>query len=60
MDEVDAANEHVERERAALLARRKPAGPVACGACHFCGAEVHGEARWCDVECRDAWEKRGW
>lgn len=28
------------------------------GYCHYCGEKLDNpEARWCDAECRDAWEK---
>lgn len=56
-DPADLAQEHIEREEVGLLAQRKPVGPSACGACYFCGEEVKGEARWCNAECRNAWEK---
>ena len=57
MDEADAANEHIERERNALLAHRKPSGPVATGRCLNCGAVLARGLRWCDSACRDDWEK---
>jgi hypothetical protein len=56
-DIADKAGDHIERESVGLLAQRKPAGPTACGACHYCGEDVRGEARWCDSDCRDDWEK---
>lgn len=57
-DPVDLAQEHIEREAPHILAASKrPVGPAACGACHYCGEEVHGEARFCDTECRDGYEK---
>lgn len=28
------------------------------GYCHYCGAKLNNpEARWCDADCRDDWEK---
>lgn len=57
MDEADAANEHIERERAGLLARRKPSAPVASGVCLFCQCQVPRGMRWCDSNCRDDWAK---
>jgi len=56
-DIADRAADHIERESAGLLAKRKPVGPAACGACHFCGEEVRGEARFCDADCRDGYER---
>ena len=30
---------------------------VAIGECLFCGETVPEHVRWCDVECRNDWEK---
>ena len=57
MDEIDRAAEHIERERAGLLAQRKPSGPSATGHCAYCNAPVPTGMRWCDSLCRDAWQK---
>lgn len=33
---------------------RKPTPGI--GVCLSCGADVEGERRWCDVDCRNDWE----
>lgn len=56
-DPADLAQEHIEREQANFLAQRKPIGEKACGACHFCGEEVHGVALFCDTDCAQDYER---
>lgn len=63
MDFADRAE--IETERAEQLAAevRKPAGPAPTGYCLYCGEPlayrpVGLQPRWCDAECRDAWERR--
>ncbi|CQR43706.1 hypothetical protein THICB3320756 [Thiomonas sp. CB3] len=55
MDIIDTANDQAERLLDAARARREPAGPVANGACHYCGQAVADGLRWCDPECHHAW-----
>ena len=57
MDEVDAANEHIEHERQGLLAQRKPEAPAAQGGCLYCHCQLPRGQRWCDSACRDDYEK---
>ena len=54
-DDADRADQEVERALKEVLARR-PEGPAANGHCHYCGEPVPDGMRWCDVDCRDAWE----
>ncbi len=56
MDEADIADIQVQRDLAAALANRKPSGPEATGKCLYCATEVGKNMRWCDAECRDAWQ----
>lgn len=56
VDEIDRAAEHIERERAGLLAQRKPSGPVACGKCYYCNAVVSQGLRFCDALCAQDYE----
>ena len=44
--------------RAALLNRHNTAknAPSGTGRCLHCGAAAEGK-RWCDVECRDEWQR---
>lgn len=55
-DEIDRAQERIEREHALILAQRMPAGPAATGECLWCGEPLAPGLRWCDADCRDAWE----
>lgn len=57
MDEADQAQDHMEREQAGMLARRKPSGPIATGRCLCCDTLLARGMRWCDSACRDDWEK---
>lgn len=57
MDEADRAQQ--DQEFYARIQQTKPkkeAEPT--GYCLFCGEEIlDKQRRWCDVSCRDAWEK---
>lgn len=55
-DLADRADSECEHELAEALRLRRRAGPPAMGMCHYCMAVVAPGARWCDKECRDAWE----
>lgn len=55
-DEADIAQENIERDLALLLRRRLPQGPAATGECLWCGEPLDAGRRWCDAECRDAWQ----
>ena len=57
-DEMDRASEAEELFREADLSQRKPAGPAFTGFCLHCDEEVQYPRRWCDAECRDAYEYR--
>lgn len=56
LDQADDAQEAFMRDS---LSRRKPvpAATAGIGMCLNCGAAVQGDARWCDVPCRDDWER---
>lgn len=56
-DELDLAADREQKAREAALTLRKPPGPVACGACHFCGEPVGPGQRFCGAECRDDWQE---
>lgn len=57
-DEADLAQEHIEREMALILAaRRKSDAPEATGECHWCTEAVTNARRFCDADCRDAWQR---
>jgi hypothetical protein len=56
MDDADMAQERIEREEKLRLKARAPEGPTAVGYCLFCSQPLRSGLRWCDAECRDAWE----
>lgn len=56
-DIVDITMERDEREAGArMAASRKAEGPVANGSCHYCGERIPEPMRWCDADCRNAWQ----
>jgi hypothetical protein len=55
-DDIDRAQNEVERSLGEALRVKKPVGPVATGRCLFCDEILDDENRWCDSGCRDAWE----
>lgn len=60
-DVIDDANDRAERDLAlALRAARSPARiePTPCGLCYNCEASVPVGACFCDVDCRDDYQKR--
>lgn len=56
-DDIDRAQNEVERSLLEAQRMKKPVGPVATGHCHYCGEIVGSTQRWCDSGCRDAWEQ---
>lgn len=56
-DIIDQANEAAEVFRRSALSQRAPEGPAATGFCFNCEARLRAGLRWCDVSCRDDWEK---
>lgn len=55
-DFADLGADREERDRALALKVRAPEGPTATGACLCCGEPLADGLRWCDAECRDAWQ----
>jgi hypothetical protein len=55
-DIADVANETLELELAGALRARRPEGPAFTGFCLFCNEPMGKNMRWCDSECRDAWQ----
>jgi hypothetical protein len=56
-DIADVTGDRAELEEPYLLAAsKKPSGPIANGACHYCGERLPEPMRWCDAECRSEWE----
>lgn len=60
MDDVDITQERLEREQKALETRISAAKPeaVATGLCLWCDEVLDPKKRWCDADCRDAWQHR--
>jgi hypothetical protein len=58
-DEIDiAANiEQLQRDTAINIARQLKTKILSTGKCLHCDIEIEGDRRWCDVNCRDDWEK---
>lgn len=56
-DEMDRAQAQEERMREAALMQRRPAAPAATGACLHCDEPLAAGRRWCDVQCRDDWQR---
>ena len=55
-DNLDIASEREELARSMALTVKKPEGPVPTGRCLYCDEIVDDAQRWCDSECRDAWQ----
>lgn len=58
MDDSDMATLREEQDRDRALSLRRIEGPAFTGRCAFCCAPVEQPRRWCDVDCRDEWERR--
>ncbi len=56
-DEIDRANDEAEKYLAQAARVKRPEGPPPTGRCHFCDEIVDDNARWCDKDCRDGWER---
>jgi hypothetical protein len=56
-DEGDRAAAIQQKDIDNGLKIRKAKGPVPNGICYHCGETVVDELRWCDAECRDAWQR---
>lgn len=57
MDESDMATLREIQDRERALSARQPEGPSYTGYCAFCGEDLPSPRRWCDADCRDAWER---
>jgi hypothetical protein len=59
-DEIDMAQDHIEREEDMRRKYRKPAALEVdpTGSCLNCGEFLTGKERWCDQYCREDWQKR--
>ncbi len=61
MDEVDTAQDYIEKNMAMLLAINSINAAFVTtnttGKCIWCEDHVSDERRWCSGTCRDAWER---
>lgn len=59
MDDADRAQEQIERELTLASKYGRSRGPSLkpCGACHFCSEPVNPGLLFCDVYCRDDYER---
>lgn len=56
-DQMDRAAAMEELRRRAALTVRKPEAATATGFCFNCDARLRAGLRWCDVACRDDWQR---
>ena len=57
MDDADRAAPEIERYILEAARHKKPEGPVPTGRCLYCDEILDDQARWCDAEHREQWEK---
>lgn len=50
--------EELDRDLAVAAARSRAGGPPDIGQCHNCGEPLQPGMRFCDLDCRDDWQKR--
>ena len=55
-DIADRAQQEHDLHLSLQLKRRKPTLPVT-GYCHWCSEEAPADARFCDADCRDDYQK---
>ena len=58
MDIADNADKQVEDFQRYSAMTKKPEGPAPTGACLYCDEALALPKRWCDSDCRDAFEKQ--
>jgi hypothetical protein len=57
MDDIDLAQERDFLATQNAMRMRKAEGPAATGRCLYCDEILDDQARWCDAEHREQWEK---
>lgn len=55
-DFADLGSAREQQDLQLALKKRRPEGPGATGVCLYCGVTLPTAQRWCDAECRDAWQ----
>ncbi len=56
-DNTDRAHQEIDSALLNAMAHTRPSGPKPVGVCHHCEEPLGAFLRWCDVRCRDTWEK---
>lgn len=56
-DEIDRAAEEVEMFQQEAQRQRKKEAPGYTGECIWCGEKLEHPRRFCDVDCRDDYER---
>lgn len=56
-DPADDADQQVEQFAEFARTRRKPTGPLFTGHCAWCDEPVAEPLRFCDIGCRDDWDR---
>lgn len=58
MDEADQANDNIARDEAIAIKVTANRGPEvdSTGVCLYCTEELTDGRRWCDADCRNAWQ----
>jgi hypothetical protein len=56
-DIIDVANDQAEKIAVVERIARRKEGPAATGFCLWCGEPTVPYCRWCNVECRDDWQR---
>ena len=59
-DIIDDANERSDIFLRSALSFQRKVAPAPTGVCFFCGDILPYTHRWCDVDCRDDWEREKW
>lgn len=58
MDEIDRIQPHLDAVVQEGIRAAHAATPVAAtGYCLWCAAPLASPQRWCDIDCRDDWDK---
>jgi hypothetical protein len=55
-DIADRAEDEIEMDLEQSRSLRRPEAPPPCGVCLYCDAMLRDGMRWCDTDCRDAWQ----
>lgn len=57
-DDIDRAQDREMLDRVLAIQAAAVPALTAVGVCHNCDASVPPGAKFCDIDCRDDWQKR--